>query len=155
MGLLEIPILYLSRAITRTKDDYYRLLQSVREGDGWEPWLLYMLDAVSETSISTLSLIEGIRELMARYKQGIRSDLASIYSQDLLNNLFRHPYTRIEYVQRELGVTRQTAARYLDRLAAAGFIIKHQIGRHNVYINKPLCDLFLKVSDEGAAPPSS
>lgn len=143
-GLLDIPILYLSRYITSRKGDYYRLLQSVRDTGEWEPWLLYMLRAVGETAIGTLKLIEQIRLLMADYKRRLRDDHAKIYSQDLLNNLFRHPYTRIEFVQREIGVTRQTAARHLDQLAAGGLLVKHQEGRSNYYINTPLVDLLTK-----------
>lgn len=151
VGLLDTPILYLSRYITSHKADYYRLLQSVRDDGDWEPWLLYMLRAVSETSRQTLELIEGIRALMADYKLRLREHPTIKYSQDLLNNLFRHPYTRIEFVQADLGVTRQTAARYLDQLAAAGFVEKHQQWRNNYYINTPLVALLVQVN----APPSS
>lgn len=145
-GLLDIPILYLSRHITRTKNDYYRLLQSVREDDAWEAWLLYMLEAVARTAETTLHLIEGIREQMAEVKHRMREELPKIYSQDLLNNMFRHPYTRIEFVVADLGVTRQTAAKYLDTLAETGFVEKHQAGRSNYYINTALVRLFLDVS---------
>lgn len=147
-GLLDIPILYLSRFITRTKPDYYRLLQEVRDTGAWEPWVLYMLKGVSETSQTTLRLIEGIRYLMADYKQRIRSGLPKIYSQDLLNNMFRHPYTRIEYLQNDLGVSRPTAAKYLDQLADSGFLMKRHAGRNNYYINTPLVALFLDVSTD-------
>jgi len=147
VDLLEIPILYLSRAINSTKSDYYRLLQAVRDEGAWEEWVLYMLHAVQSTSRLTLELIEGIRSQMAEYKQRIRSELPKLYSQDLLNNLFRHPYTRIEYIQSELGVTRQTAARYLDSLADGKFVRKQQIGRNNYYINDRLIALFAKVSE--------
>jgi Fic family protein len=156
VGLLEIPILYLSRYITTHKADYYRLLQSVRDEGAWEPWLLYMLDAVSTTSQQTLELIEGIQALMTDYKHRLRAHPLIKYSQDLLNNLFRHPYTRIEFLQSDLGVTRQTAAKHLDQLADAGFVEKHQQGRNNYYINTPLIELFMKVSEgpagEAAAP---
>ena len=148
-GLLDIPILYLSRYITAHKADYYRLLQAVRDEGAWEDWLIYMLTAVAETAQQTLQLIEGMRQLMADYKRRIREEHRRIYSQDLLNNLFRHPYTRIEFVQAELGVTRQTAAKYLDQLAEAGFVEKHQQGRSNYYINTPLVGLFLKMADGG------
>lgn len=147
VGLLDIPILYLSRYVTTHKADYYRLLQSVRDTGEWEPWLLYMLRAVSTTSRQTLELIEGMRDLMADYKRRLREHPTVRYSQDLLNNLFRHPYTRIEFIQQDLGVTRQTAAKYLDQLAQAGFVEKHQQGRNNYYINTPLIELFLRVSD--------
>lgn len=144
--LLDIPILYLSRYITAHKRDYYKYLQSVREDGNWEPWLIYMMRAVADTSIETLRLVEGIRELMALYKVRIRDDHKRIYSQELLNTLFRHPYTRIEFVVRELGTTRQTAARYLDELSEAGLLTKHRIGKHNYFMNPPLVALFFDVS---------
>jgi Fic family protein len=142
--LLDIPILYLSRYITSNKSDYYRHLQSVRDTGNWEPWLLYMLRAVGSTAAGTLELIEGIRLLMAEYKTRLRTDYPRLYSQDLLNNLFRHPYTRIEFVQNELSVTRQTAARYLDQLAVGGLLIKQQAGRNNYYVNSPLVQLLTR-----------
>lgn len=146
-GLLDIPILYLSRYITSHKADYYRLLQEVRDTGAWEPWVLYMLEAVSSTAQQTLQLIEGMRALMADYKRRLREHPSIRYSQDLLNNLFRHPYTRIEFLQTELGVTRQTAAKHLDQLAAAGFVEKQQLGRNNYYINTPLVALFLRIAE--------
>ena len=150
--LLDIPILYLSRYITANKAEYYRQLQSVRDDGNWEPWLLYMLRAVAETSTETLRLVEAIRGLMAEYKRRIRADHRKIYSQELLNALFRHPYTRIDHLVRDLGVTPQTAARYLDELARAGMLSKHRIGKSNFYINDPLAGLFLEVGGvRGAA----
>ena len=146
-GLLDIPILYLSRFITSRKADYYRLLQSVRDTGDWEPWLLYMLRGVAETAQETLRLIEAIHGLMADFKQRLRADHARIYSQDLLNNLFRHPYTRIDYVQTELTVSRPTATKYLDELAEGGLLTKHRIGRNTYYINERLVALFV----DGAA----
>jgi len=149
-GLLDIPTLYLSRYITQTKNEYYRLLQNVRDSFGaaqaWEAWVLYMLEAVANTAQMTLELIEGLRALMAAYKQKMRTELPKLYSQDLLNNLFRHPYTRIDYVMQDLNVGRQTAARYLDKLASTGFVEKHQAGRNNYYVNAPLLELFLGMS---------
>lgn len=142
-GLLDIPILYLSRYITSRKGEYYRLLQSVRDTGEWEPWLLYMLRGVAETSKETLMTVEGMRGLMAEYKQRIRTEHTKIYSQDLLNNLFRHPYTRIEYVQTDLGVSRPTATKYLDELAEGGLLLKQRIGRNNYYINQRLVALFV------------
>jgi len=143
-GLLEIPVLYLSRYITANKADYYRLLQSVRDQGNWEDWLLYVLEGVATTSAQTLELIDGMRLLMADYKTKLREH--GRYSQDLLNNLFRHPYTRIEFVQQDLNITRQTAARYLDQLVEAGLLEKHQQGRNNYYINTPLVALLMKVA---------
>lgn len=145
-GLLDSPILYLSRYIIAHKGGYYKLLQSVRDTGDWEPWILYMLTAIAETSQQTLQLIEGIKALMADYKSRIRGEHARIYSQDLLNNLFRHPYTRIEFVAGDLKVSRQTAAKYLEQLTAAGLLEKQVSGRNNYFINRPLVNLFLQVS---------
>lgn len=135
--LLDIPVLYLSRHIVRTKPDYYRLLQAVREEDAWEAWVLYMLDAVAGTARETVDTIQAIRALLQQTKQRVR-ERHKFYSQDLINNLFNHPYTRVEFAQRELGVSRLTATKYLDALAADGVLEKVRVGRNNYYMNRPL-----------------
>ena len=145
-GRLDTPILYLSRYINENKADYYRLLQSVRDEGTWEDWILYVLEAVANTSIATLRLVEGVRSLMASMKHELRSRLPKRYSQDLLNNLFRHPYTRIEFIERDLGVTRQTAAKYLGEIVETGLLEKHRAGRNDYYINTALIALFAEVS---------
>ena len=142
--LLDVPILYLSRFIIRERPEYYRLLQHVRESGEWEGWLLYMVRGVAETARQTLSIIEGMRTLMADVKTRLRTDHPKIYSQDLLNNLFRHPYTRIDFVQEELGVSRPTATKYLDQLAEGGLLAKQRIGRSNYYINQRLVVLLVE-----------
>lgn len=136
-GLLDIPVLYLSRYIVRTKPEYYRLLQAVRDADAWEEWVLYMLEAVADTAHDTVRTIHGIKTLLQTSKDEIRGRYR-FYSHDLINNLFNHPYTKVEFVQRELGVSRLTATRYLDALAADGLLEKRRIGRTNYYINHPL-----------------
>jgi len=146
-GLLDTPILYLSRHITRHKGDYYRLLQAVRTDGAWEEWLLFMLTAVEQTSKTTLGLVERIGDQMRAMKHRMRDELPKLYSQELLNNLFRHPYTRIAFVQNDLGITRQTAAKYLDELARRGFLRKVHAGRSNYYVNMKLVELFLGVSE--------
>ena len=141
-GLLESPILCLSGFITRNRADYYQALQEVRDEGDWEGWLLYMLDAVSETACRTLVIVERIRELMAEYKHAIRSKLPRIYSHELVNNIFRNPYTKIDFVRHEVGVSRPTAARYLEALTKEGFLSKRSAGRGNYYVNTRLVDLF-------------
>lgn len=150
-GLLEIPILYLSRFIIANKSEYYRRLQDVRDSGNWADWVLYVLRGVEVTAQTTLSLVDGIRIQMQSMKQRMRSELPKLYTQDLLNNLFRHPYTRIEYVCKDLGIKRQTAAKYLDLLCQHGFVAKHQQGRNNYYINEDLVGLFLQVASSGAS----
>jgi Fic family protein len=146
-GLLKIPVLYLSRYINQNKSDYYRLLQAVRTEGAWEEWVLFILDGVEETSRQTIVLIEEIRLLMKVTKQKMRAELPKIYSQDLLNNSFRHPYTKIEFVAQELRCTRQTASKYLDELVNIGLLAKLQIARENFYLNIQLYDLLLNASN--------
>ncbi len=142
MGLLRTPSLYLSRYITRNKSDYYRLLQTTRDTGNWEDWVLYMLTGIDEIARETTWLIEQIKAQMSELKITLRTDFASMYSQDLLNNLFRHPYTKISYVMDELSCSRPTATRYLAELHKAGILGRIKSGRDVYYINGPLVDLF-------------
>ncbi|MRD46067.1 Fic family protein [Caenimonas koreensis DSM 17982] len=136
-GLLDIPVLYLSSHIVRTKADYYRLLQSVRVEDSWEEWVLYLLDGVEQTAGQAITTINSIKSALFDYKHRIRAGYR-FYSQDLINNLFSHPYTKIDFVQRDLQVSRLTATRYLEALEAGGFVKKQKIGRGNYYVNLAL-----------------
>ena len=136
--LLHIPVLYLSRYIVRTKGEYYRLLQTVRDEDTWEAWVLYMLAAVEDTARQGIATIQAIKDALLQVKHDIRRR-HKFYSQDLINNLFLHPYTKIDFLKDDLGVTRLTATRYLDALVADGTLDKRKIGRSNYYINRRLC----------------
>ena len=133
-GLLDIPVLYLSSHIVRTKADYYRLLQTVRVEDRWEDWVLYMLEAVEQTAVQAIATIQAIKTALQDYKHRIRADY-KFYSQDLINNLFTHPYTKIEFVQRDLQVSRITATKYLEALTEGSFVQKQKMGRGNYYVN--------------------
>jgi len=150
-GLLGSPVLYLSRYINQNKADYYRLLQTTRDTGNWEDWLLYMLDGVEQTAHQTTTLVVDIYALMQRYKHRLRTELPKIYSQDLINNLFRHPYTKIEFLAAELQVVRQTAARYLDEVAALGLLTKHKLGKDNYYLNDALYQRLHNVSENTEA----
>lgn len=141
-GLLDIPVLYLSQHIVRTKADYYRLLQAVRDDDAWEEWVLYMLEAVEQTALKTIHTVQAIKAALMDYKHRIR-ETHKFYSQDLINHLFIHPYTKIEFLQNELGISRITATRYLDALTQDGFLVKHKVGRSNYYVNQALNQILL------------
>lgn len=141
-GLLDVPVLYLSSHIVRTKSDYYRLLQTVRDNDSWEDWVLYMLEAVEQTAGHTIATIHAIKTALFDYKHRIRAGY-KFYSQDLINNLFTHPYTKIEFVQRDLKVSRLTATKYMEALTDDGFVQKHKVGRSNYYVNVALNDILL------------
>ncbi len=140
-GLLDLPVLYLSRYIIRHKDDYYRLLQSVRTTGEWESWIIYMLAGIEETALESIALIHSLKALMMEYKTRLRAELPKLYSQDLLSNLFRYPYTKIEFLERDLRVSAKTATRYLESLIQHEFVQKQKIGRENYYLNARLFKL--------------
>lgn len=138
--LQSIPILYHSNYIIKDKTEYYRLLQAVREEDSWEEWILFMVKGVEMTARETIELIIKIKELMLNYKHKLRSNY-KFYSQDLLNNIFKHPYTKIEFVVKDLGVSRLTAANYLNKLSEDKMLRKEKLGTGNYYINEGLFTL--------------
>jgi len=143
-GLQKLPILYLSNHIIQHKSDYYRLLQGVREKGDWESWISYMIRGVENTAKETIQLIEALKILMAEMKTLLQNNY-KFYSQELLNNLFAHPYTKIEFLVRDLGVSRITAANYLNQLASDGVLRKERLGTGNYYVNERLFELLRKM----------
>lgn len=150
--LLDLPILYLSRYITHRKGEYYHLIQAIRDKNTdnakeWEEWILFILKGVEETAGNTIELVKGISHLMAEYKNVLRPIFDKAYKHELINNLFFHPYTKIEYMQHDMMVQRKTAAKYLDRIVETGLLEKVKKGRENYYINVKLCNLFLNYNE--------
>lgn len=150
--LLDLPILYLSRYITQHKAEYYRLIQAIRDKDTenageWEAWILFMLKAVEATALETTQMVKGISRLMTEYKVRLRPLFEKQYKHELLNNLFFHPYTKIEFLQKDMMVGRQTAAKYLDKIVDEGLLQKLKMGRDNYYVNIRLMELFMNHSD--------
>ncbi|MCR4811875.1 MAG: Fic family protein [Bacteroidales bacterium] len=146
-GLLDLPILYLSRYITHNKGEYYRLLQAIRDKNTdnakeWEEWVLFILKGVESTAEDTITLVKSIGVMMDDYKRILRPAFGKKYSHDLINGLFYHPYTKIEHVERNLQLSRQTASKYLSKIVALGLLHKEKIGKENYYINTRLMDLF-------------
>lgn len=158
-GLLDLPILYLSRYITHNKGEYYRLIQAIRDKNTdnaaeWEAWILFMLKGVEVTAEDTISLVKNIGRLMAEYKNVIRPDFGSKYNHELLNGLFYHPYTKIDHVVANMQVSRQTASKYLDRIVALGLLKKEKMGKENYYINTRLMNLFIEFGKYEATEPA-
>ena len=155
-GLLDLPILYLSRYITHNKAEYYERIKAIRNATGdnsaqWEAWILYMLRGVEQTAEETIALVKNIGKLMTEYKNIIRPAFGGKYSHELLNGLFYHPYTKIGHLESNMQVSRQTAAKYLDRLASLGLLQKERMGKENYYINTKLMELFLTFSEQQEA----
>jgi len=137
-GLLDFPIVYLSRFINVNKGRYYALLQAVRDENTWEEWVLFILEGVARTSLTSCKMVSEIRDAMQSYKHEIRSKYPKFYSQDLINNLFYYPYTKINHVSKELDTSYQTARKYLELLTDDGLLEKRTIWRTSYYINKAL-----------------
>jgi len=139
--LIDSPILYLSRYIIQNKSGYYRLLQAVRETDEWEDWIVYILNGIEQTAEETLQLIKRIHEAIDQMTSEIRAALPKIYSMELIDLLFYEFYTKTQYIQTGLGVSRKTAANYLQALEDSGFLSSQKIGKERIYQNKRLFDL--------------
>ena len=133
-GLLDLPILYLSRYITHNKGDYYRLIQAIRDKEEdnakeWEEWILFILKGIEETAEETIRLIKAIAEMMTRYKNILRPLFGKTYKHELINNLFFHPYTKVEFVERDMQVQRKAATKYLGMIVGAGLLEKVRVGK--------------------------
>jgi len=139
--LIDSPILYLSKYINKTKQDYYKLFNEVRENNNFENWILYILKGIEITSKETIELIEKIQEEMKNYKEEFRTKLPKIYSKQLLESLFYEVYTKISYIEKTCDVTRITATSYLNQLEEIGLLELEKIGREKIYKNTRLIKL--------------
>jgi len=134
-GLLDLPVLYLSRRIIERKAEYYTLLRGVTEAGAWEPWVLFMLDAVRDTAARTIQQIRSIRALMDDYSGRVQKALPKVYRHELIDVLFERPYCKIGFLVNRHIARRQTAATYLKALTEAGLLESLKIGREVYYIN--------------------
>jgi Fic family protein len=134
-GLLSLPILYLSRFILERRDDYYTFLRRVTEEGDWESWILFMLEAVRNTSRWTTDKISVVRELMAETTAYVREQLPKIYTHELIQALFAQPYCRIDNLVERGVAKRQTASTYLKQLVNIGVLEEMTVGREKLYIN--------------------
>jgi Fic family protein len=143
-GLLNESVLYLSSYIIQNKGDYYRLLQEVRTKNNWEDWILYMLKGIEQTAQSTIKQINKINHLFSETQKLVQEKLPRIYSKDLIEQLFIHPYCKIEFLVNNLGIERKAASRYLSSLEDLGVLKSQQKGKEVIYINSKLYNLLTK-----------
>lgn len=134
-GYLDIPILYPSSYIIEHKDDYYRFSRAVTAAGEWEQWILFMLDAIRATSLDTIARVQEIRKELDRTVDEVKTELPRIYTKELVETLFVHPYSKIEFLVNALGVERKAASRYLHSLEELGFLESQKVGREKIYIN--------------------
>lgn len=137
-NLLDIPVLFLSRYIIAHRADYYTGLRGVTEEQNWENWILFMLRAVESTAQQTFDQVLRIRALMEDVRARVQAESPTIYSKDLIEVIFKHPYTKIQFLVDENIAKRQTASTYLQTLAGMGVLRESKHGREKYYINDAL-----------------
>lgn len=142
--LMDVPVLFLSRYIIANKGDYYLGLQKVTEEHDWENWVLFMLRAVESTSQQTFNQVKRVLAIMEAVRELVQREAFGIYSKDLIEVIFRHPYTKIQFLVDANIAKRQTASTYLQTLAGLGVLREHKSGREKYYINDALLDELTK-----------
>lgn len=145
-GLLNIPVLYLSRFILQNKSDYYRYLQTVRQSgqaEDWQAWVRYILSGVAQCAEEAIATVQLIRATLMETKHRIRNELKNMYSQDLINHLFVHPYTRIDLLADKLNISRQTASNYLNTLTEKKIFNRLRMGTAYYYVNIALMKILM------------
>ncbi len=140
-GLLDSPILYLSRYIIQNKAAYYRLLANVTREQDWATWILFILDGVEETCTWTTDKIKSIRELMEHTGQFVQKRLPKIYTWELVELLFKQPYCRIGNLVENGIAKRQTASVYLKQLCDLGVLREVKSGRENIFVHPKYIEL--------------
>jgi len=143
-GLLEQPILFLSGYIIENKSEYYRLLQEVRTNNKWEDWILYILKGVELTAQATIIQVTEIKTLFEQTKEKTRKELPKIYSKELIELLFEQPYSKSQYLENRLSISRITAAKYLKSLEKIGILQSKKVWKETLYINTALFELLKK-----------
>ena len=140
-GLLDSPILYLSKYILSTKEEYYKLLNDIHNEGKWEEWILYILRGIKLTSEESLNILRKINALIEMTSEEIKMKHPKIYSKELVDILFSEFYTRISNVEIALNVTRKTASNYLNELTASGILTVEMRGKDKMFINKRLLEI--------------
>jgi Fic family protein len=143
-GLLDNPILFLSHYILRTKSAYYEGLRQITEKSEWINWILYILEAIEVTALETQERAQGILTAMEQAKELIQEKARKIYSKDLVEVIFQHPYCKIRFLEEAGLAKRQTAATYLQALEELGLLQSIKMGSEKYYINKKLVKILSK-----------
>ncbi len=137
-NILDIPIVYLSSYIAKSKSEYYKLLNNVNLLENWEEWMDYILKGLTDVSQETLNKIVRIKSSLDDTIEKLKSEIPRIYSRELVETLYENPYCKVEFVVRNTGVERKSAARHLDLLVGLGILTKNRVGKENFYINSSL-----------------
>ncbi|WP_255452820.1 Fic family protein [Aquimarina sp. RZ0] len=136
--LLDVPAIFLSQYIMDSKTDYYKNLRAVTENNDWNSFILYMLDMIEQTAIKDLARLESIMTVLSTVGNEIKQKLPKIYSKDLIELLFRLPYTKRKHLIDEGLGTPKTVGNYLIKLEENGFLKSIKVGKEKLYLNEEL-----------------
>ena len=145
-GLLDLPILYISSFIINRKTDYYRLLLRVTTHGEWEPWVLFMLEAVEATAIDTVKKVNAIQHSLEETIEEVREKLPRIYTKELVELLYHQPYSKVAFLVDANLAERKAAARYLNALEQIGLLKAKKVGKEEIFLNQRLFELFSQKS---------
>lgn len=140
-GLIDLPVLYLSKYILEHRSEYYRLLRAVTAEGNWNDWVLYMVDGVRKTSLSTLNKIKDILALMAHAEAILKKSLGSAFSRELCDLIFSYPYIKISVLEKKGIAKRQTASKYLKKIEQAGLLRSTKVWKETYFINSRLLEV--------------
>lgn len=143
-GLLDMPAIYLSEYIIKNKAGYYKSLRGVTEDNDWETYILYMLDMIEVTSNKGLERLNQITKVIEETTEEIKTKLPKVYSKDLIEILFRLPYTKRQRLVDENIGSLKTVGNYLNILEDNGFLKSVKVGKEKLYLNERL----LKILEE-------
>ena len=135
IGLLDLPALFLSGYIIKNKNSYYQKLRAVTEKNDWQDFILYMLEILEQTARKDRNRIALIDKLMGEMGFEIQQQLPRIYSKDLMEVLFRLPYTKRHFLETAGLGNLKTVGKYLKELEKADFLKSEQVGKEKLYLN--------------------
>lgn len=143
-NLLDIPAIYLSEYIIQNKSEYYKRLRLVTEEEEWEGWILYMLDMIERTSLNGLIRLKAIMALIQKMSNEIKNELPKVYTKDLIEIIFKLPYTKRQNLIDAGFGTPKTVGNYLIALEDKGFLKSVKVGKEKLYLNYRLMEILEK-----------
>ncbi len=143
-NLIKLPVLYVSKYILAHKNEYYHLLSDVTENQNWQDWILFMLEAVYQTSMFTLEKVNAIYDLFNDVRRYVRANAKNIYSRELIEVLFSQIYCKNRILVEQNIASRNTASKYLNKLVEMNILKIHKEGKETLFLNKQLYDILVK-----------
>jgi len=142
--LLNVPAIYLSEYIIQNKSEYYKKLRMVTENQDWEAWIMYMLDMIETTAQKGLNRLKNVTALMQTMSAEIKAEIPKVYSKELIEIIFKLPYTKRQYlIDAGLG-TPKTVGNYLREIEEGGFLKSVKVGKEKLYLNFRLMEILEK-----------